>query len=87
MPGVARVGVDAAGGTILGGGNSHVYCNGALVAVLGDGVAGHGIPPHAAPVMASASSTVFINGIPICREGDVASCGHPASGSGDTFAG
>lgn len=87
MPGVARVGTDAAGGTILGGGNSHVFCNGALVAVLGDAVAGHGKSPHAAPVMASASGSVFINGIPVCRAGDAASCGHGASGSGDTFAG
>ena len=38
MPGIARVGVDSAGGTITGGGQSSVYVNGALVAVLGDAV-------------------------------------------------
>jgi len=86
MPGVARVGIDTAGGVILGGGNSHVYCNGALVVVLGDAVAGHGVPPHSAPVMAEGSDTVFINGIPVCRAGHKASCGHPATGSADTFA-
>jgi uncharacterized Zn-binding protein involved in type VI secretion len=87
MPGIARVGIDSAGGTILGGGQSTVYCNGALIAVLGDAVAGHGLPPHAAPVMAEASSTVFAGGIAICRAGDIASCGDPATGSSNSFAG
>ena len=87
MPGVARLGIDTAGGTILGGGQSFVFCNGALVALIGDAVQGHGLPPHASPVMAEGSSTVFINGIGICREGDAATCGHVATGSSDTFAG
>lgn len=88
MPGIARVGTDSAGGTILGGGQSTVYCNGALVAVLGDAVAPHGLPPHSpSPVMVKASSTVFAGGIAVCRAGDVASCGHPATGSSDSFAG
>lgn len=87
MPGIARVGVDSAGGIITGGGQSTVYANGALVAVLGDAVAPHGDPPHAAAVMVEASSSVFAGGIPVCRAGDAASCGHTASGSGNVFAG
>jgi uncharacterized Zn-binding protein involved in type VI secretion len=33
------------------------------------------------------SGTVKANGIPICRAGDDATCGHTASGSGDVKAG
>ena len=82
MPGIARVGVDSAGG-----GQSTVYCNGALVAILGDAVAPHGPGLHASAVMVEASGTVFAGGIAVCREGDAASCGHVATGSGNVFAG
>ena len=81
MHGIARVGVDAAGGVIVGALQTFVTVEGALWAVLGDPVSGHGIPPHAAPVMAEGSGFVRINNIPVCREGHVATCGHPATGS------
>ncbi|NSY36873.1 PAAR domain-containing protein [Leisingera sp. ANG59] len=87
MPGVSRISQDAAGGTIVEALVPSVRVNGSQVAVLGCAVAPHGIGPHAGPVMAAASGTVFAEGIAICREGDQASCGHPASGSGDVFAG
>lgn len=87
MPGMSRVGTDSAGGTILGGGQSSVYCNGSLVAVIGDSVSGHGPGPHAGPVMVGGSDTVFAGGIGVCRAGDAASCGHTASGSSNVFAG
>lgn len=86
MPGIARVGVDTAGGTIIGGGQSTVFCNGSVVAVIGDRVQGHGKAPHSSPTMVEGSSTVFAGGIGVCRAGDSASCGHSASGSSDTFA-
>lgn len=86
MTGISRVGVDTAGGTILGGGQSTVFCNGSVVAVIGDAVAGHGRTPHSSPTMVEGSSTVFAEGIGVCREGDAASCGHTATGSSDTFA-
>jgi uncharacterized Zn-binding protein involved in type VI secretion len=35
--------------------------------------------------MVGASNNVFANGIGVCRAGDAASCGHPASGSSDVF--
>ncbi|HVG82365.1 MAG TPA: PAAR domain-containing protein, partial [Methylomirabilota bacterium] len=83
MPGIARKGLDAAGGVQLAGGQGSVHANGARVVVLGDPVAGHGEPPHAAPVMAQASASVFAGGKPVCRAGDAASCGHATSGSAD----
>lgn len=87
MPGVSRVGVDSAGGTIVGVLAPTVYVNGARVTCLNASVSGHGMPPHDAPVMAQSSGTVYAAGIPICRQGDAATCGHPATGSTDTFAG
>ena len=87
MPGICRVGVDSAGGVILGGGQSFVYANGALVAVDGDPVAPHGVAPHAAPVMIAGSKNVFINGIAVCNAGDLATCGHSASGSSNVNVG
>ena len=86
MPGIARVGVDTAGGTILGGGQSTVFVNGSLAAVIGDAVQGHGPGPHGGPSMAEGSSDVFAENIGVCREGDAATCGDVATGSSDTFA-
>jgi uncharacterized Zn-binding protein involved in type VI secretion len=86
MPGIVRKDLDAAGGAQRAGGQGSVYADGALVVVLGDPVAGHGEAPHAAPIMAGASSTVFAGGKPVCRAGDAASCGHVSSGSGTVFA-
>jgi uncharacterized Zn-binding protein involved in type VI secretion len=84
MTGIVRTGVDAAGGTELGK-SPDVYANNAAVVRKGDPVAGHGRAPHARPVMVGASSDVYANGILVCRAGDLASCGHPASGSGDVI--
>lgn len=86
MPGIARVGVDTAGGTILGGGQSTVFVNGSLAAVIGDAVAAHGVLPHDSATMVEGSSTVFVNGIGVCRAGDAASCGDTATGSTTVFA-
>lgn len=87
MPGISRLYQDRAGGTLISGSNSTVFANGNPVAVLGTNVAGHGDSPHNGPVMISASGTVFANGVPVCRQGDSASCGHTASGSGNVSAG
>ena len=82
MPGASMVGVNTAGGTILGGGQGFVRAGGALWAVLGDAVAPHGPGPHVAPVMAQGSAFVRINGIPVCIAGNAATCGHAADGLG-----
>ena len=89
MPGIARVGMDSAGGTIVGNLAPTVKVNGAPIAVVGAAVAGHapGVPPHIAATMAVGSGSVFAHGLPVCRAGDVASCGHSATGSGNVTAG
>lgn len=87
MPGVSRVGVDSAGGTITGPGVSSVVVNGSPVSVKGDSVAPHGLGPHAGPVMVGASGTVIAGGVGVVRAGDAASCGDTASGSSDVIAG
>lgn len=87
MPGISRLYQDRAGGSLISGGNSTVFANGTPIAVLGTNVAGHGDSPHSGPIMISGSGTVFTNGIPVCRQGDSASCGHTASGSGNVGAG
>lgn len=86
MPGVARVNQDAAGGTIVGNLAPTVFVDNKPIAVLNAAVAGHGDAPHSSPVMAEASPNVYANNIPVCRQGDAATCGHTASGSGDVFA-
>jgi len=80
--GVSVVGVDAAGGTILGGGQPTWNLEGALIALKGDAVAGHGKSPHAGPSMAQGSSWFTIDGIGVVRAGHLATCGHSASGRG-----
>lgn len=87
MPGVSRIGVDAAGGTIVGDLAPTVKINGAPVVVKGASISGHGRSPHNGPVMTGSSSTVKAHGIEICREGDEASCGHLATGSSNVNAG
>lgn len=87
MPGVSRVNTDNAGGLIVGNLAPTVLANGSPIAVKGAAVVGHGLPPHAAPVMVGASGTVFAQGVAVCRAGDAASCGHAASGSGNVLAG
>jgi uncharacterized Zn-binding protein involved in type VI secretion len=87
MPGIARVGVDKAGGVVTGNLAPTVFVNGSPIVVKGATVAPHGRDPHAAPVMDEASVDVFANGIGICRTGDLASCGHAISGSSNVLTG
>ncbi|WP_162419656.1 PAAR domain-containing protein [Microvirga brassicacearum] len=83
MPGVACVGVDAAGGTQLGLQGANFKVDGNPIVLLGDHVAPHSPfePPHVPdPTMAQGSPNFRLNGIPVCREGHVATCGHPTTG-------
>ncbi len=86
MPGVSRITTDSAGGTLIGVLAAKVFVNGNNVAVLNCAIQGHGVAPHAAPVMSVASANVYANGIKVCRQGDSASCSHTATGSGNVFA-
>jgi len=79
VPGIARIGQDTAGGVIVGGLNTRVSVGGTPAAVVGDAVTGHGTDAHAAPVMVLGSFRVAAGGIPVCRAGDTAACGHPAT--------
>ena len=87
MPGATRVSQDAAGGIITNTAQSSVFVNGRVWAVQGAIVASHGTGPHAAATMQGASSTVRAGGSGVCRQGDSATCGHTAGGSGDVAAG
>ena len=88
MPGLARVGVDKAGGKITGNKAPTVFVNGSPVAVKGAEVEPHQRGIHlSSPTMEEASVDVFANGIGVCRTGDRASCGHETSGSDNVLTG
>jgi Uncharacterized conserved protein len=71
---------DIAGGQQLAGGQNTFFVRGKLAVVKGDPVMPHGEPPHDMPIMIEASDKFFIQGKPVCREGDHASCGHTTTG-------
>lgn len=80
--GIAVRSLDAAGGAQLAGGQGWWRVAGELVVLLGDPVTPHPpVPPHTtAPVMAEGSAWMSIDGVPVCREGHAASCGHLSTG-------
>lgn len=67
--------MDSAGGMILTGCNS-VLINGMPTARILSNVAGHGKNEHAGPVMVGSDASVLVEGLPICKTGSAASCGH-----------
>lgn len=88
MPkGVSRVGVDTAGGIIVGNLAPTVFVNDVPIVVIGAEVSGHGLPPHSSPVMVEGSGIIFANGIGVVAEGDLASCDDVATGSPNVFLG
>jgi uncharacterized Zn-binding protein involved in type VI secretion len=65
---------------------SKVYANNLLVAVNGSPVEGHGTGEHSSPKTANGSTTVFIENIPVNKQGDADTCGHTrAQGSSDVY--
>ena len=78
MSNIATMSVNSAGGRHLNGGQRFVRLDGQLVIVVGDQVQSHGT--HTQPSMVQGSQFVKINGIPVCREGDKASCGCESNG-------
>lgn len=84
MPGVACVGVDEAGGVQLGLQAEKFKVRGNAVVVVGDAVEPHPpAPPHSAsPTMVQGTAKFRVNGIPVCRQGHLASCGHATTGRG-----
>jgi uncharacterized Zn-binding protein involved in type VI secretion len=81
MPRVARMLTDRANSDFVdSGSNSHVRANGELVVVLGSNLIN-------GATMIEGSSTVRINGVPVCREGDLSSFFDPVTGSTNTNVG
>lgn len=81
MKGATRTKKDKAGGAIIGILAPHVFTNGANQSVVGDPIEQHGPGEHGSAVMMTGSPNVFAHGTPCCRKGDLATCGHPATGS------
>ena len=82
MPGIAVKTEDVAGGVQLAGGQTKFRVRGNLAVVLNDPVEPHPPqPPHSgAPKMVEATAKFRIAGIPTCREGHHADCGHATTG-------
>lgn len=78
--GIAVKGLDHAGGAQLAGAAPWYRVDGQAVVVQGNPVAGHGNAPHGAPVMVEGESWFRVAGVPVCRAGHVASCGHVTTG-------
>ncbi|MGE5509936.1 MAG: PAAR domain-containing protein [Bacteroidota bacterium] len=87
--GAARQSLDRAIGAQIGLGQSFVFVQGKLWMVKGDVNATHApfFPKHIIGLdkMVQGSPFVFINGIPVCRQGHLAACGHPTTGSNFLF--
>ena len=77
---------DTAGGDLIPSQGS-VYADGELVIVKGDNVAPHGPGIHASAVTTATTGSVYVGGVLVTREGDPATCGDPATGSGTVFVG
>lgn len=76
---VALVGLSTVGGgLILGPGGITTDGDGFIVSIIGDAIAPHApfTGLHLAAVMVEGSPDTFVNGRPLCRIGDLASCGH-----------
>ena len=58
--GASRVEVDTAAGLIIGPGSQNVFIEGKKLSLEGDAVAGHGKPPHSAPVTTSTLTKVNV---------------------------
>ncbi|CAO3451838.1 hypothetical protein [Azospirillum argentinense] len=78
--GLAVKELDSAGGAQLAGTAPWYRIDGQAVVVQGDPVAGHGNAPHGAPVMVEGESWFRVAGVPVCRAGHAASCGHVTTG-------
>lgn len=93
MPKAAKNNVDNVnGGTQRHGPQGSTYVEGQLWCVIG--WKGDSHPPCPIPVihckdvwvMVQGSPNVYIEGIKVCRAGDLASCGHPTTGSPNVYA-
>lgn len=72
---------DVAGGPVVSVVQNWGFWNNRAILCVGDPVIPHGDSPHNAAVMVTGSPWFTINGIPVCRTGDLASCGDVLAGS------
>lgn len=81
VKGITVLDLDVAGGNQLASLQDFWLVENELVQVIGGVVRPHGPPPHSPPPpMATGSPWFSLNGIPVCRQGDVAVCGHRTTG-------
>lgn len=82
MPGISVKNLDSAGAPLIGGQNTTWKVDGQPIQLLGDAVTPHVPPgPHlSGPKMVEGSGWFKLNGIPVVRAGNKASCGHAATG-------
>jgi uncharacterized Zn-binding protein involved in type VI secretion len=80
MP-IVGVDQDVAGGAVTATA-TRMTVGSKLVLRLGDPVAPHGTGVHATAVMAEASARLIVEGLGVCRLGDLASCGHALVATG-----
>lgn len=87
MPGICRDNDTAVGDLVPS--VTSVYANNNLVIVNGNSVVPHAplIEPHLTATMTAGSNKVYAEGIAVCNAGDLATCGHAATGSSDVFVG
>ncbi len=79
--GIAVVSLDTAGGAQMGSQFAPWTVEGQVIVGIGDLVQAHGPAPHSPPPpMVTGSDWFTIDGIPVCREGEVAACGHATTG-------
>jgi len=80
--GIAVKALDFAGGAQIGGHATPWTVEGQTIVCLGDPVTPHEPgPPHMPdPRMAEGSSWFTVDGIPVCREGHLATCLHATTG-------
>lgn len=84
----ASIDTDAAGGDLIASASSTKF-NNQKVVLNGDDVTPHGLPPHgpAPPTISASQSAFIVEGKAVVQSGDVASCGHTASGSATVIIG
>lgn len=90
MSAIALVGKSTAGAVIVGPGSSTVFADGSPISLNGDRVQNHSPSdsPHGrSPTVISSTGGVFVEGKPVVRVGDRATCGHSVSGGGSVSAG
>ena len=84
MRGITRKNKDHAGGLLITG-SPTVFANDHPVVRLLDRVAPHGKRRHRSAYIITTSPDVYVNNIKTCRQGDLANCGHIATGSSNVF--